>query len=545
MTSQKPAAPKGAASFNAFHLPEKLMKSLSRMDFNTPTPIQAQAIPLALKGEDVLGTAQTGTGKTAAFGIPAIVHLMNDDHAMVVVMTPTRELAAQVMEAMQQMIPVQHIKTALLIGGEAIPRQLRQLDRNPRLIVGTPGRINDHLKRRSLKLANANFLVLDETDRMLDMGFGPQIETIVDAMAQERQTLLFSATLPDNITKLSKKYLNNPKRIAVGSISEPVKNIQQTTLKVSDAQKYEHLIVELEERKGSVIVFVKTKHGADRMAKKLDAEGYRAAAIHGDLQQRKRDRVIADYREKKFRILVATDVAARGLDIPHIEHVINYDMPQVPEDYIHRIGRTARAGATGAAVNFVTNADGRKWHAVQKLLGGNTDTQDVKASRGVKRSGDRERGALPKRAGKPGGGFKARGPWSPSTDALDGGNEMPQRSERKPEGKSGGATQRKHEGPKQRWSKDKKDRAKAKSANSRDYARPARDQEQREDRRERARPFGDRPRSTARDQERSGDRNRAPRSGGRDFAKPGKSRNHARPSGPKKSFGPKKHSRSR
>lgn len=491
MTSQKQAAQTGAASFQSFGLPEKLLKSLDRMDFKTPTPIQAQAIPLALKGEDILGTAQTGTGKTAAFGLPAIVHLMNDDNAMAVIMTPTRELAAQVIEAMQQMIPVPNIGTALLIGGEAIPRQLRQLDKKPRLIVGTPGRINDHLVRRSLKLDRANFLVLDETDRMLDMGFGPQIETIVDKMNDKRQTLLFSATLPDNITRLSKKYLTNPKRIAVGSISEPVKNISQTTIKLAEDKKYDQLMVELEQRKGSIIIFVKTKHGADRMAKKL---GGTAAAIHGDLQQRKRDRVIGDFRDKRFRILVATDVAARGLDIPHIEHVINYDMPQVPEDYIHRIGRTARAGAEGSAVNFVTPVDGRKFHAIQKLLGGDTDTQDANASRGVKRQGDRARGALPRRAGKPGGGFgrkergdnraprrfndnaprarhederpqrshkssqndRPRGPWSPNSDAVEFVEARSKRQER-PAGGGRTAAQR-AEHPKRGFRGDRNER---------------------------------------------------------------------------------------
>ncbi|HCM84351.1 MAG TPA: DEAD/DEAH box helicase [Alphaproteobacteria bacterium] len=447
MTQRQTAAVAAHTSFEAFGLPEKLLKSLNRMNFTTPTPIQSATIPLAMEGNDVLGTAQTGTGKTAAFGIPAICYLMEHDDAMALIMTPTRELAAQVIEAMQQMIPVPNIKTALLIGGEAIPRQLRQLDAKPRLIVGTPGRINDHLVRRSLKLQNAGFLVLDETDRMLDMGFGPQIETIVEKMNDKRQTLLFSATLPDNITKLSKKYLTNPKRIAVGSLTTPIANIKQETMRVTDEGKYDQLMMELEQRKGSIIIFVKTKHGADRLAKKLSNEEMRAAAIHGDLQQRKRDRVIADFREKKFRILVATDVAARGLDIPHIEHVINYDLPQVPEDYIHRIGRTARAGALGSAVNFVTHADGRKWVAIQRLLGGNTDTQDPRASRGVKRHGDdRARGALPKRAGKPGGGFgkKFGGPrsgddYAPRKRSNDdytprarvNNDDRPQRSERK------------------------------------------------------------------------------------------------------------------
>ncbi|MDD5587083.1 MAG: DEAD/DEAH box helicase, partial [Alphaproteobacteria bacterium] len=356
--------------FNGFGLPEKLLKALARIPFTKPTPIQSQTIPLALAGRDVLGTAQTGTGKTGAFGVPLIAHLMARPEAAALIMTPTRELAAQVMASLQQMIPVADIKTALLIGGEAMPRQFRQLQQHPRLIVGTPGRINDHLARGSLRLNNVRFLVLDEADRMLDMGFGIQIEKIIQRLPDTRQTLMFSATLPQNIVKLSGKYLNNPERIAIGSTTLPMQKIRQEMIQTSNEGKYQHLLEQLEQRKGSILIFAKTKRGTQRLADKLNRADLRADAIHGDLQQRRRDRVIQSFRDKQYRILVATDVAARGLDIPHIAHVINYDLPQCPEDYIHRIGRTARAGAEGAAVNLVTPDDGAKWNAIHRLMHG-------------------------------------------------------------------------------------------------------------------------------------------------------------------------------
>ena len=339
--------------FDTLGLPPKLLHALTRMNFTTPTPIQAQTIPLAWKDKkDVLGSAQTGTGKTGAFGIPVIAGLMENPEAAALVMTPTRELAVQVMKAMEPMIPTADIRTAVLIGGEAMPKQFNQLRHNPRLIVGTPGRINDHLERGSLKLGNVRFLVLDETDRMLDMGFGIQIDRIVHHIPKERQTLLFSATLPANIVKLSGKYMRDPVRVAVGSTTTPITKIKQEVIMVNDAEKYSRLIGQIDARKGTIIIFVKTKHGTEKLAAKLNKDNHLADAIHGDLQQRRRDRVIQGFRDKKFRVLVATDVAARGLDIPHIAHVINYDMPQVPEDYIHRIGRTARAGAEGEAVSF-------------------------------------------------------------------------------------------------------------------------------------------------------------------------------------------------
>ena len=365
--------------FSTLGLSQQLANSLARMQFTTPTPIQAKAIPVALKGRDILGSAQTGTGKTGAFGIPLLERLLTTDKTTALIMTPTRELATQVLKSLQEMLG--HgtgIKSALLIGGDSMYRQLNQLKARPRLVVGTPGRINDHLERRSLNLRDAGFLVLDETDRMLDMGFGEQIDRILKHMPKERQTLLFSATLPPYIVEVAKKYMHMPERIAVGDVHSPTQNIKQEMVKLATAEKYKALVEHLKRREGSIIVFVKTKHGADRMATKLQRDGHKAEAIHGDLKQSKRDRVIADFRDKEYRILVATDVAARGLDIPHIEHVINYDLPQVAEDYIHRIGRTARAGKTGEAVVFVAPEDGAKWKAIYHLM--NPSDKSIKNS---------------------------------------------------------------------------------------------------------------------------------------------------------------------
>lgn len=356
-------------TFETMALPPELLETLQAMQFLTPTPIQAEAIPLALEGKDILGSAQTGTGKTGAFGIPLIARLLSNPQSCALVMTPTRELATQVMKQLQCMLGKKSfITSALLIGGEAMPKQLAQLRKRPRIVVGTPGRINDHLNRKSLVLKESDFLVLDETDRMLDMGFTIQIETVLQHMAPQRQTLLFSATLPKNIVRIAEKYLHQPVRIAISATSSPAANIQQEHIRLSETDKYPQLLTQLESRDGSIIVFVNTKIGAEKMAKKLSKEGHSANAIHSDLRQYKRDRVITAFRKKKYRILVATDVAARGLDIPHIEHVINYDLPQCAEDYIHRIGRTARAGAEGAALNLISHADNRKWYAIERLL---------------------------------------------------------------------------------------------------------------------------------------------------------------------------------
>ena len=356
-------------NFQEMELPQQVLETLNAMKFSQPTPIQVEAIPPALEGKDILGSAQTGTGKTAAFGIPLIARLLANPQGLALVMTPTRELATQVLSQLRLMLgKSRNIKTALLIGGDSMSKQIRQIRDRPRIIVGTPGRINDHLDRGILKLKQADFLVLDETDRMLDAGFTVQIEKVMGFLAPKRQTLLFSATVSPNIARIAERYLKDPVRISVSTSSAPAPNIKQDTMRVSDGAKYTSLLDSLNDRDGSIIVFVKTKHGTEKMAKRLSKEGHSADAIHGDLKQNKRDRVIASFRNKKYRILVATDVAARGLDIPHIEHVINYDLPQCAEDYVHRIGRTARAGATGSALSFITPGDRAKWNAIERLL---------------------------------------------------------------------------------------------------------------------------------------------------------------------------------
>jgi len=349
-----------------------LSKSLAQMKYTKPTPIQAQAIPIALAGHDIMGSAQTGTGKTAAFAIPLLEKLLKTPNSCALVLTPTRELGKQIMGTMRQLLgPKSTIKTAFIIGGAPMYKQLNELRAHPRLIVGTPGRINDHLERGSMMLQNTDFLVLDETDRMLDMGFTVQLEKIFKHMPKKRQTLMFSATLPNNILKLADKYMHSPKRVSVGQTNVVAKNIKQDVIRIEQDKKYKALISELRNRSGSVIVFVKTKYGADKMAKQLRQDGFTSQSLHGDLRQSKRDKVMQNFHKMNFRILIATDIAARGLDVPHIEHVINYDLPQAPEDFIHRIGRTARAGAKGSAISFISNQDGRKWQAIERLLNPN------------------------------------------------------------------------------------------------------------------------------------------------------------------------------
>ncbi len=355
-------------NFLSLELEKTLIESLAKINFKTPTPIQAKAIPVALEGKDILGTAQTGTGKTGAFGVPLVNYLLKTKKDTALVMTPTRELATQVMQTMNNLVGRGNIRTALLIGGDSMQKQLKQMRRNPRLIVGTPGRINDHLKRKTLRLNNTTFLVLDESDRMLDMGFTPQINQVLETVPRKHQTLLFSATLPSDILKLAEKYLNQPVRISVGSTSTPIEKIKQEALRVNDGDKYNQLIKEIYTRQGSILIFVKTRRNAEKIVKRLKYDDHDADAIHGNLRQNKRDRVIKAFRNNHFRILVGTDVASRGLDIPAIKHVINFDLPQVPEDFIHRIGRTARAGAEGSALSFIGNGDKLKWNAIQKLI---------------------------------------------------------------------------------------------------------------------------------------------------------------------------------
>ena len=394
-------------NFKEANLPQALLHRLENIGFDTPTPIQSEAIPVALKGHDILGTAQTGTGKTGAFGIPLVAHLMNNTTGNALILLPTRELAVQVQKAIKLFTGKDKITSALIIGGESMPQQIRELKAKPRIIIGTPGRVNDHLERGTLQLHQTNFLVLDEVDRMLDMGFGIQLDAIAKFLTAKRQTLMFSATLPKNIERISSKYLTDPIRISVGATHAPAPKVQQENVKVADADKFARLAEVLKTTEGSVIVFIKTKFSADKIAAQLKKDGHKADALHGDMRQNARNRVVMAFRNKEYRVLVATDIASRGLDIPHIEHVINYDLPQCPEDYIHRIGRTGRAGAEGKALNFISPADGSKWRAIEQLL--NPSAKKESPRSGEARSGEPKKSNRPFnkfRANKSGGRFK-------------------------------------------------------------------------------------------------------------------------------------------
>ncbi|WP_341824101.1 DEAD/DEAH box helicase [Wolbachia endosymbiont (group A) of Udea olivalis] len=353
-------------NFHEMGLPASLRQALDKNNLFVPTPIQIQAIPLALQGKDILGSAQTGTGKTLAFAIPLVAKLLNEPNTgSALVIVPTRELAHQVTNEIRKLLSQNSaLRVALLIGGEPIFRQLNQLQKKPQIVIGTPGRIIDHIERKTLITRNVSVLVLDETDRMFDMGFGVQIEEIMKHLPKIRQTLMFSATLAGDIVKLAEKYLNRPERISVDSEVTTSVKIKQEIVYASESEKYEKLVTQLCQREGSIIIFVKTKRGADQLANRLHKDDYSALAIHGDLRQHKRERVINSFRHGRNQIMVATDVASRGLDIPHIQHVINYDAPQSQADYIHRIGRTARAGAEGYALSFVTPQDKRRLPAL-------------------------------------------------------------------------------------------------------------------------------------------------------------------------------------
>jgi len=388
-------------NFNEFALSERMKSVLSGLGYVEPTKVQEEAIPLILEGRDVLASSQTGTGKTGAFLIPLITKIEESNDELVLVVTPTRELAKQVQSVANQMLESHGNNiSALLIGGEDMFRQMKQLKRNPKVIIGTPGRINDHLQRRTLNLKKAHYLVLDETDRMLDMGFGIQIDEILKHMPQERQTILCSATLPKAIVILSGKYLKNPARVAIGNSNSIAEKITQK--KIETEEKFAVLIKELEKigTFSSTLIFVRTQRNADKMKDKLRDYPYKVDALHGGLRQSKRERVMTAFRSNRCQVLIATDVASRGLDVPHIEHVINYDMPDNPEDYIHRIGRTARAEKTGIALSIVSSGDMHKWKAVQRFLAGDEEVlthgsgrrKSSRKNRGGKKFGGRSEG---------------------------------------------------------------------------------------------------------------------------------------------------------
>jgi ATP-dependent RNA helicase DeaD len=454
-------------AFSSFGLPSFMTESLGRMNITNPTPIQGKAIPPGLEGLDILASAQTGTGKTLAYLIPLVTNLLKDTHSSALVLAPTRELAAQIQQAAHFLFGKKmSLNTALLIGGESMGKQLSALKRNPRLIVGTPGRLCDHLARRTLRLQETRFLVLDEMDRMLDMGFSEALKKIVQCLPKERQTFMFSATMPPSIKTLSAAYLTDPQHISIGSTTTPSLQVKQESLQVLAADKFPLLLRELNDREGSVIIFVKTKHGADRLAEKLSNKNHPAAAIHGDLKQRKRDEVIRDFRNLKHRIVVATDLAARGLDIPHIKHVINYDLPQCPEDYIHRIGRTGRAGMEGCALSLIAPEDNQKWRRIHTLIHpgkaqpvpANTDTP--KKSRPFQKKAGESKGSYQ----KPDGARRDRSFQKPDGERRDRSFQKPDgerqgRSFQKPDGERQGRSFQKPDGERQGRSFQKPDGA--------------------------------------------------------------------------------------
>ncbi|MBM7649403.1 ATP-dependent RNA helicase DeaD [Bacillus ectoiniformans] len=341
--------------FKDLNLSEATLKAIDKMGFEEATPIQAATIPVGLEGKDIIGQAQTGTGKTTAFGIPMVEKIDTKSNAIQgLIIAPTRELAIQVSEELYKIGGGKRVRILAVYGGQDIQRQIRALKKFPHIIVGTPGRILDHINRKNLKLDNLQTLVLDEADEMLNMGFIQDIETILSHMPSERQTLLFSATMPKQIRAIAERFMTEPEAIKVKAKEMTVSNIDQYYVKVQQRDKFDTLSRLIDVHSPELaIIFGRTKRRVDELANALSLRGYQAEGIHGDLSQAKRLTVLKRFKEGKVDVLVATDVAARGLDISGVTHVYNYDIPQDPESYVHRIGRTGRAGKEGMAVTFV------------------------------------------------------------------------------------------------------------------------------------------------------------------------------------------------
>lgn len=356
------------SNFQQFALPAEILNALKHMDFHQPTPIQAKAIPPGLEGRDVMGMAQTGTGKTAAFALPLIARLMKQPHQSALILAPTRELAMQIHEFIKALtLKIHGMNPSLIIGGMSMRQQGHQIRANARIMIATPGRLVDHLRSNPKLLQKHSILVLDEADRMLDMGFAPQLKIIFRGLPKQKQTLMFSATFPQEIKRLANELLHKPVEVSVGQPSKPIQKIEQATIETTQKEKNDILLDELNARQGSVLIFTRTKHRTDRLSRYLESYGYKVTRIHGNRTQAQRRNAIEGFRSGAFRILVATDIAARGLDIDDIAHVINYDLPQVPEDYIHRIGRTARNGKSGQALAMLTPEDKGMWKAITRL----------------------------------------------------------------------------------------------------------------------------------------------------------------------------------
>jgi ATP-dependent RNA helicase RhlE len=356
--------------FSKFGLSPQILEGVKAMGYVEPTPIQLRAMPLIMSGRDVIGSAQTGTGKTAAFALPILSQLgAHQPMARFLVLEPTRELAAQVETAIHDFSRFTQLRTAVIFGGVGYGKQNDELRRGVDVLVATPGRLLDHMQQGTCKLNQVQYLVLDEADRMLDMGFLPDVRRILDQCPRDRHTSLFSATIPPEIETLIKWAMRNPETVEIGARRTPAETVKHVIYPVSDSQKTD-LLLELLRRVNfeSVLIFCRTKHGADRVAGLLKRNNHAVAVLHSNRTQREREQALHGFREGRFEVLVATDIAARGLDIADVTHVINYDVPQHPEDYIHRIGRTGRAEASGDAFTLMVAEDGRHVHAIERFI---------------------------------------------------------------------------------------------------------------------------------------------------------------------------------
>jgi len=356
-----------ASSFSELGISAKILGILEFHGFKQPTPIQHQAIPPALEGKDLIGIAQTGTGKTLAFGIPMIQRL-NALDGQGLILLPTRELALQVDETLQKIGKGLGLRTVVLIGGAPMPKQMKEIARSPHIIVATPGRLADHLKRRTISLSRVKIAVLDEADRMFDIGFAPQIKEILSLLTGERQTMLFSATMSAEIAKLASRYLKLPLRIEVAPAGTTVNQIEQEVFFIDKENRMQLLDKILMESAGRVLVFSRTKHGAKKITNALKQMNYSATEIHSNKSLAQRKDALSGFKTGKYRVLVATDIAARGIDVKEIELVVNFDMPDDLENYVHRIGRTGRAGHTGKAISFAGRDEKSSIRNIERLI---------------------------------------------------------------------------------------------------------------------------------------------------------------------------------
>jgi len=354
-------------TFGGLGIAPKLLDTLLKMGFTSPTSIQHKAIPVAVEGKDIIGIAQTGTGKTLAFGIPLVQQILKSGNKKGLIVLPTRELALQVNESIQKIGRPFGLKTAVLIGGSSSYAQIRELRGNPHIVIGTPGRINDLVQQRALNLQNVTILVLDEADRMLDMGFAPQINKIIKLLPKDRQTMLFSATMPDGIVKIAGSYMKLPVRIEIARPGTTAEKVEHELFVVKKDQKIPLLKKLLEEYKGSVLIFLRIKHGARKICWALRDVKISATEIHSNRSLNQRKEALEGFKTGKYRVLVATDIASRGIDVKNIELVINFDLPENPEDYVHRIGRTGRAGMAGKAISFAMPDQGSKVREIEIL----------------------------------------------------------------------------------------------------------------------------------------------------------------------------------